>query len=283
MRRTPGKLAVTAPPARSSGRLLDERQHLDDVELAQVGERLQVHALVQLALLAVDPGHPADRDPAREQRLDAARTATRTSPRSRPCAPARPFWTKSSSRSEGLPTVALTRPFAPSGTTCAETPLVWSVISVTCAASDETSETRPTRPSPLTTGWFGAHALVRALVDRDRRVPDRRRAPDHARADVLVAVREARRAVEADQRAQLPDVALRRSAPRPARARSRSTSLSQLLVLRLGVEHVADPAGRNRAPASAPGWRLPGVAPSPPGSRAGSRAGHPRRIRRSRR
>jgi dTDP-glucose 4,6-dehydratase len=49
--------------------------------------------------------------------------------------------------------VRFTRPLAPSGTSCAETPLVWSVISVTRAASGATSDTRPTRPAPLTTGW----------------------------------------------------------------------------------------------------------------------------------
>ena len=53
----------------------------------------------------------------------------------------------------GIADRGLTRPLAPSGTTCADTPLVWSVISVTCAASAETAETLPTRPSPVTTGW----------------------------------------------------------------------------------------------------------------------------------
>ena len=36
-------------------------------------------------------------------------------------------------------------------------------MSVTCAASDETAETLPTRPSPVTTGWFCAHAASEPL------------------------------------------------------------------------------------------------------------------------
>ena len=53
-------------------------QHLDHVELAQVRERLQVHALVQLPLVGVHSRHAPDRDAAREQRLEPRRRATRT-------------------------------------------------------------------------------------------------------------------------------------------------------------------------------------------------------------
>ena len=81
----------------------------------------------------------------------------------RSAATGRPFCTKSRIRSEGLPTVAFTSPFAPSGTTCAETPLVWSVMSVTGAASGATSDTLPTRPSPLDDRLVHAHAVAEPL------------------------------------------------------------------------------------------------------------------------
>jgi hypothetical protein len=59
-----------------------------------------------------------------------------------------------------LPTADWTMPVNPLAlsvtvgvTTLALTPLVWSVMSVTCEAPGVTAVTLPTRPSPLTTGW----------------------------------------------------------------------------------------------------------------------------------
>ena len=59
---------------------------------------------------------------------------------------------KSSSRLLGLPTSGSATPSGPFGSTLAETALRWSVISVTSAVPWVTSVTRPTSPSPLTTG-----------------------------------------------------------------------------------------------------------------------------------
>src|SRR5947208_895937 len=58
------------------------------------------------------------------------------------------------SRSLGSPTAGLTTPWTPLTLMTADTPLDWSVMSVTMAASPATSDTLPTRPSPVITGWL---------------------------------------------------------------------------------------------------------------------------------
>ena len=69
-----------------------------------------------------------------------------------------PRWTsllesmKSRISSSGLPTSGLTMPCTPCGTTLAETALEWSVIRVTWAEPPCHRGTRPTSPSPSTTG-----------------------------------------------------------------------------------------------------------------------------------
>ena len=59
-----------------------------------------------------------------------------------------PFSMKSSSMSDGSPTVGFTIPAAPSGITCADTALDSSVISVTVAVPPETDVTLPASPPP---------------------------------------------------------------------------------------------------------------------------------------
>ncbi len=62
-------------------------------------------------------------------------------------------------------------PWTPFGTTLAEIALAWSVISVTWEAEPSTEATRPTRPSPLSTGVVDLDAVAAAHVDRHGRVP----------------------------------------------------------------------------------------------------------------
>ena len=59
------RVATPRPRAAGGGRY----EHLNDVEVAKVGERLHVHALVQLALREVDGDDSPDRDAARKQGL----------------------------------------------------------------------------------------------------------------------------------------------------------------------------------------------------------------------
>src|SRR5262245_47977521 len=59
---------------------------------------------------------------------------------------------KSSSSALGLPASGSTTPSGPLGRTCAETALVWSVISVTSDVPPVVAVTLPTSPSPVTTG-----------------------------------------------------------------------------------------------------------------------------------
>ena len=58
------------------------------------------------------------------------------------------------SRSFGLPAAVWRIPESLRRCTVEDTPLEWSVISVTIAASEVTSVTLPTRPAPSTTGWL---------------------------------------------------------------------------------------------------------------------------------
>ena len=118
-----GRLTFTASPARSRPHREPAGQDLDHVELAQVRERPQVHPLVELALVA---SRRASRGRSGCRAGTATRAATSASPDVTTVAPlrtARPFCTKSRIRSDGLPTVAFTSPFGPSGTSCADTPL----------------------------------------------------------------------------------------------------------------------------------------------------------------
>ena len=124
--------------------------------------------------------------------------------------------------------------------------IVWSVISVTCAASPVTFVTLPTSP-PLPVG--GDHRLscadagARALVDRDRRVPERRRAADHARGDRL---RRRRAPLLPSSSSRLRSCAFScvapRSAPTTLAAQLVALACVRSLTLALGVERVADPA-----------------------------------------
>src|SRR3954452_2624557 len=59
-----------------------------------------------------------------------------------------------SSRSLGLPAAVSRMPESSRLWTVEETPLEWSVMSVTIAASEVVSVTSPTRPAPSTTGWL---------------------------------------------------------------------------------------------------------------------------------
>ena len=118
------QVTFTASPARSATARRVARQDLDHVELAQVRERAQVHALVQLALVGVDARRHApigmprgNSDSSRDERQPDVTTVA-------PLRTARPFCTKSRIRSFGFPTVAFTSPLGPSGTSCADTPLV---------------------------------------------------------------------------------------------------------------------------------------------------------------
>ena len=54
----------------------------------------------------------------------------------------------------GFPASGSTTPSGPSGSTFADTALVWSVMSVTSEVPRVTALTRPTRPSPVTIGSF---------------------------------------------------------------------------------------------------------------------------------
>ena len=104
-------------------------EHLDDVEAAQVGEGLDVHALVLLELVEVDLASPC-------------RSGSRAGTATRPCVEVNPDVTtvvssvtrrspsiRSSRRSLGLPTCGRTTPLAPAGITWAVTALDASVIS----------------------------------------------------------------------------------------------------------------------------------------------------------
>src|SRR6185295_9985431 len=75
---------------------------------------------------------------------------------------------------------------------------------------------------------------------RHRRVPDRRRAGDHAPGHAPEALRETTRTVEADERTKLARVAGVRLGRRQTSAQLLDLS-SELLVLRLRVDDVADP------------------------------------------
>ena len=199
-----------------------------------------------------------------------------------PLRTARPFCTKSSSRSDGFPTVAFTSPLGPSGTSCADTPR--RVIGDQRHARRATGHVRHAadEPGAADDRLVRAHAGARALVDRDRRVPHGRGAADHPRAHRVIAVREAAGAVQPDQRAELARVALGRlqrrdlapQLPRSACAGRRSRTWRR-------TRRRSTRRGRGRA--SGRGWRPPGAARAPRGSHAGSRAGHPRPTRRSKR
>ena len=70
-RKAPGvEVTAPAPPTPAGAVLRLPVQHLHEVDPPEVGERLHVHALVQLELVGVDLGDPADRDAAREERLE---------------------------------------------------------------------------------------------------------------------------------------------------------------------------------------------------------------------
>jgi hypothetical protein len=104
-----------------------------------------------------------------------------------------------------------------------------------------------------------AHSLVGALVDRDGRVPHGRRAADHARGHGIVPVGEVGGLVEADQPPQLLRVTRGGLRHRQLPAQLLVLRL-QVLVLGLGVEHVARPphqvAGRlQRAAGALLEWR----------------------------
>ena len=173
-----------------------------------------------------------------------------------PLRTARPFCTKSRIRSFGFPTVAFTSPFGPSGTICADTPLVWSVIIVTRAASGATSDMRPTRPAPLTTGWSSrtpwSEPLSIVIVEYhtvgERPITRARHGlmPSGKRADSLkpTSPRAARVALRCLGRRELGAQLL--------------VLLLEVLVLGLGVDHVARPADQVATGFSArlaPSWR----------------------------
>ena len=257
-------------------------EHLDEVEPAQVGERRGGPAgrrcPASSTRVTVPIGSPAGT--ARSVALRGRAGGDDASP-ALDASPAREL----QHRSVGLarPRAARRPPTPVSLTSARETPLVWSVIERARRASPATRR-RPCRRSPCRpsmTGW-SARTPSRSPCRSDRRVPERRRAADDARGDRAV-VGDAGAAVEAEQAAQLRVLAGRGLASAIACARSASRSWRELLDVALGVERVADPAERGRGPASARGWRPPGSARRPPGSRAGRSAGRRRRTRRSRR
>ena len=156
----------------------------------------------------------------------------------------RPCGTKLEQQVAGLPTGGFTSPVvAGRCTTWADTPLVWSVISVTIERRRRRpSVTLPTRPSPLITGWSTRTPSLEPLSIVDRRVPDGRRAADHARGDRLVAVDAA---AELSSPTSARSCAFSRSRGLGAvdlRCAARRARLLQLVALGLGVERVAEPA-----------------------------------------
>ena len=121
-----------------------------------------------------------------------------------------------------------------------------------------------------------------ALVDVDRRVPDRRRVPV-TRALTGSSWSSASSRVEVELAAQLGVLALPRRSSATLAARSRSRSLAQVVALALGVQRVAEPAEEVADGLERAARALLDRARRPRGRRAGRRAARRRRTRRSRR
>ena len=140
---------------RRSPRLRGQRpgrcgEHLDDVEVVQVGDRVHVDRLV--GAFFVDRGHLADQEAGRVERVVGRRDGAGGDDVFAAGWPAR--WragTAAAGRWVRPPSAAR----CPSRCSCrgvAETPIVLSVMRSTCAPSEATCATLPTRPSPLMTG-----------------------------------------------------------------------------------------------------------------------------------
>ncbi len=163
------------------------REDLDEVELAQVRVGRDVHPLVEVDLLRVDPGHRPDGDPGREQRLELARPAARRDDRLAldDAVLARHEVQQQVVRvADGGLHDAVRRPCPRPWPTRRE---VWSVISVTCATLAGDRRDLADEPVAVDDRLVDADARARAAIDVERLVPDGRRAPDHARGDRVVA------------------------------------------------------------------------------------------------
>ena len=104
---------LMGPPRRLSPPATLAREHLHELEPAEVGERLDVHALVELNLVEVRPRHPADRYPAREDGLALALGGEPRSHDRGALGRAPALLDVVQEQVSGSPTVGLTTPLAP--------------------------------------------------------------------------------------------------------------------------------------------------------------------------
>ena len=143
-------------------------------------------------------------------------------------------------RSFGRPASTWITPPTPLSATRAPTAVRWSVSSVTIAEFDVAVVTTPTRPSGLTTGWFGrTPSLVPLLMSTW--LHQTLGSWPMTRAATGPSSVEAAGLVEVEQAAQL--VVLARGGGAGDGLLAQRVALgAQLLDLALGVDRVADPA-----------------------------------------
>ena len=125
-------------------------QHLDVLELAQVGEGLDVHELKLVLAGRLGLGSRADRDPGR---VGGGHLAVRPARRREHLVLGDRVVGLDEVEQQvlGIADLWPTMPVGPFGRTSAETALSWSLISSITALPPVRSRTRPTSPSPVTT------------------------------------------------------------------------------------------------------------------------------------